>query len=151
MISFSRIKFCFIFLIGYYIGFLVFAAFRHVCISELHSSFLSKASNKLSEFESAFDEKIADDLFSTVKIACLVMTNPSSHKTKAIQLKNTWGKRCNKLMFVTTESDPELDTIVLSVNDSKTTIRKKIKKGFLHFHEHFVDDFDWFIKADDDR
>lgn len=36
----------------------------------------------------------------TVKVLCWVMTAPQNHLTKAIHVKRTWGKRCNKLIFI---------------------------------------------------
>lgn len=41
-----------------------------------------------------YESKLADVLQNEVKIVCWVNMAPKFHKTKAIHIKNTWGKRC---------------------------------------------------------
>lgn len=142
MVSIARIKRCTSFLIGLLSGIFVFILSRNVLEPSLRH--FIRASQ-------AYNQQLSDHLFNDVKVACIVVTNPASHRTKAIYIKNTWGKRCNKLFFVTTQEDSELDTIVLPLNESKSTLRKKIKGSFLHVHDFFFNDFDWLLKADDDK
>lgn len=127
------------FLLGCYLGFLMFVLFQ----------FIFKPVSHVSRIK--IDQKLSQDLFNEVKIVCLVVTNPANHKNKSIHIKNTWGKKCNKLFFVTTQPDPDLDTIVVPLNESKNTLRKKIKESFQYVYENFIDDHDWMLKADDDR
>jgi len=35
-----------------------------------------------------------------VRVLCWVMTTPENHKEKAFHAKATWGRHCNKLVFV---------------------------------------------------
>lgn len=51
----------------------------------------------------AGEDEVARELKEKVRVLCWVMTGPSNHKTKAIHVKRTWGKRCNVLVFMSSE------------------------------------------------
>jgi glycoprotein-N-acetylgalactosamine 3-beta-galactosyltransferase len=85
-----------------------------------------------------------------VKILCWVMTNPANHATKAKAVKETWGKRCNKLLFMSTELDAELGTVALNVVEGRDYLWAKTKEAFRYVYRYHLDDYDWFYKADDD-
>lgn len=94
---------------------------------------------------------VAHKLFHQVKIMCMVMTVPENHETRAIHIKNTWGKKCNKLIFMTSAGDSKLNTVILPIENSRKALWNKTKEAFLHLHEHYLEDYDFFLKADDDK
>jgi hypothetical protein len=100
---------------------------------------------------SLYNETLADKLFNDVRILCWIMTTPENHKSKASFVKNTWGKRCNKLLFMSTKVDPELGSIALPVKEGRNTLWDKTKNAFQYIYKHHIDDADWFLKADDDK
>lgn len=90
------------------------------------------------------------DLRDEVKILCFVLTHPPNHRTKAVAVKDTWGKRCNKLVFISTLLDDELDVLLVNVTDNRLNLWGKTKQGLQQVYEQFGNDYDWFLKADDD-
>lgn len=93
---------------------------------------------------------VAKQLYNDVKILCWIMTNPKNHKKKAIHVKKTWGKRCNKILFMSSVKDPELDSIALPVKEGRDNLWAKTKEAFKYIYQHHLDDADWILKADDD-
>jgi glycoprotein-N-acetylgalactosamine 3-beta-galactosyltransferase len=124
------------FLVGFLVGYFVVNSVIHA----------SKSANP-----TLFDQNLSKVLFNEVRIACVVNTGPINHRTKAIYVKKTWGQKCNKLFFVSTEHDPELNPIVVPLNDSRNILRQKVRAGFLHVHDNHLDEIDWLLKADDDK
>ena len=111
----------------------------------LHSDEAHNAMKDLIEKE-ANATKLSED----IRILCLVMTHPNNHKTKAHQVYRTWGKRCTYVEFLTTESDPEIPTIVSPTKEQYGQIWGKTKFGFNTAYEKYYDKVDWVMKADDD-
>lgn len=101
--------------------------------------------------ESKYEEFLSKQLIDEIKVLCMIMTYPDNHRTRADHVKKTWGKRCTKLLFITSEEDDQLDTLLIpEVYESRMALRNKSKKAFLYAHDNYLDDFDWFLKADDD-
>lgn len=93
---------------------------------------------------------LADKLYDEVKILCWILTGPANHEKKAIHVKNTWGSRCNKLIFMSTKEDTELGAVKLPVGEGRGNLWNKTREAFKYIYEHHLDEYDWFLKADDD-
>ncbi|XP_061387667.1 glycoprotein-N-acetylgalactosamine 3-beta-galactosyltransferase 1-like [Musca vetustissima] len=107
------------------------------------------ANNKFRYYE--LNTTIADKLYDEVKVLCWILTGPANHKKKAIHVKNTWGSRCNKLIFMSSEEDEELGAVKLpGVGEGRGQLWKKTREAFKYIYENYIDEYDWFLKADDD-
>ena len=93
---------------------------------------------------------VARQLYTEVRILCWVMTNPKNHKKKAIHVKRTWGKRCNKILFMSSTEDKELGSVALPVQEGRDNLWAKTKEAFKYVYQHHLDEADWILKADDD-
>lgn len=91
------------------------------------------------------------DLQHEVRILCFVLTYPINHLTKAQAVLDTWGKRCNKLVFISSEKEENFDVITVNVTEEDHRyLWGKTKQGIQQIYELYGNDFDWFLKADDD-
>ncbi|CAG9862134.1 unnamed protein product [Phyllotreta striolata] len=96
------------------------------------------------------DSRIADALYNKVKVLCWVMTAPKNHDAKAKHIKATWGKRCNVLLFMSSQEDKTLPAVALNVSEGRNNLWAKTKSAFEYVYRKHFDDADWFMKADDD-
>lgn len=93
---------------------------------------------------------IVGHLYNNTRVLCWIMTNPYNHLTKAIHIHRTWGRRCNKLLFMSSQLDEELQTIALPVEEGRQHLWYKTKLALKYIYDHHFEDADWFLKADDD-
>lgn len=96
------------------------------------------------------DTRVADKLFSEVRVLCWIMTHEKNLKTKALAVKNTWGQRCNKILFSADHKDTEFPTIDIDVPHGRDYLSHKTFATFQYVYDHHMADADWFMKADDD-
>ncbi|EGD74071.1 hypothetical protein PTSG_05763 [Salpingoeca rosetta] len=86
------------------------------------------------------------------KIFCWIMTNPKNHDTKAVTVRDTWARHCDKLVFVTTKRHPGLDVWIarLDQEESRDMLWAKSKQAWIRAYRRELNGYDWFIRGDDD-
>ncbi|XP_067642690.1 glycoprotein-N-acetylgalactosamine 3-beta-galactosyltransferase 1-like [Eurosta solidaginis] len=93
---------------------------------------------------------LSEYLFNKTRVLCWIMTMPENHLKRAIHIRNTWGKRCNKLLFMSTKVDRFLNTVRLDVSEGRDYLWHKTRAAFKYIYDNHLNDADWFLKADDD-
>lgn len=86
------------------------------------------------------------------RIMCWIMTNPANHDTKAVAVRDTWGRHCDKLVFMTTQQDDRFDTWLADLPgpESREMLWAKSKQAWMRTYHDHLHEYDWFIRGDDD-
>ena len=96
------------------------------------------------------DDSIAKELAKKVRVLCWVMTSPQNLMKKAAAVKETWAKRCNVMLFMSSVSNSSFPAIGLNVSEGRGHLTAKTMRAFKYIYDHHLDDADWFLKTDDD-
>uniref|UniRef100_A0A914V1D1 N-acetylgalactosaminide beta-1,3-galactosyltransferase n=1 Tax=Plectus sambesii TaxID=2011161 RepID=A0A914V1D1_9BILA len=88
------------------------------------------------------------------RVFCWIMTTSLYRQSRTIYLEDTWPKRCDRYMFFT-DNATDLDesfhkTIFANLNEGHENLWEKTKAAMQYIYENLVNDFDYFLKADDD-
>lgn len=134
-----------IFLVGFSIGSTIFFLI-------VNYDKLSPKTVKHQNIKGEYEQDMADKLFSEIKILCWVFTHPDNHQLKVPPVRNTWGKKCNKLLFMSITVDPDYpDIIALPVENGRPHLWNKTRLAMKYVHDNYINDYDWFMRADDDK
>jgi glycoprotein-N-acetylgalactosamine 3-beta-galactosyltransferase len=89
---------------------------------------------------------------STPRLFCLVFTTHANHASKAVAVLETWLNRCDGALLVSNVADPDLPTVTINHDgaDESNNLWQKLRAAFLYVHDNYLDQFDFFLKADDD-
>ncbi|OON18033.1 hypothetical protein X801_06122 [Opisthorchis viverrini] len=60
---------------------------------------------------SVIDASIALATKDLAKILCYINTYPATHLSRALHVKLTWARKCNKHLFMSSETDKELGAV----------------------------------------
>ncbi|XP_046555624.1 glycoprotein-N-acetylgalactosamine 3-beta-galactosyltransferase 1-like [Haliotis rubra] len=124
---------------------------------DLHEEFQKSLGQYLSgniKFEDLHLHKDSDviskALYQKERVLCWIMTSPKNLDVKARVVRDTWTRRCNKVLFMSSVTDPKFPTVGLNVSEGREHLTAKTTQAFRYIYENHFDDADWFMKADDD-
>ena len=85
-----------------------------------------------------------------VRVLIWVMTQPKNLQGPAQGVKDTWGGRADKVLYMSSEQNDTFPTIKLDVQEGRDHLTAKTMQAFRYCYEHYFNDYGWFMKADDD-
>jgi len=100
------------------------------------------------EISSQFQNNLTE-----LRVFCFVLTAPIYFDTRARAVNSTWGRRCDGLFFVTELSNDTLDlpiAPIANITSGYEHLTYKVVSALQYAFEYHFDNFDWFVKADDD-
>jgi glycoprotein-N-acetylgalactosamine 3-beta-galactosyltransferase len=93
----------------------------------------------------------ARELHGEVRVLCIVHTMDKS-RTRRDAVNATWVPRCNGHLFTMATKQSAPDILAFKNQSTETTndLMLKTVTEIKYVYEHYLNDFDWFFKADDD-
>lgn len=96
------------------------------------------------------DTNIADELKTSVRILCLILTTEARLKTRAKTVNTTWARRCNSHYFVANTDSTSQDIIHTDYEEKRQNVVYKVEFAMKYIYDNKINNFDWLLKADDD-
>ena len=147
-------------IMGLVIGFMLCSILRSYLFLNHYDLCLMNRLESTMELESKYSPivEIIDKLKSNsrAKLFVGVMTAQKFIDSRAYHIFNTWGQFCKVCIAFFTSSSyfklthSSLPVISLPTVDDSYPPQKKSFLMFKFMHDHFIDHFEWFLRADDD-
>lgn len=84
------------------------------------------------------------------RILCWVLTDPNDLERRTKYVRDTWARRCDKMLFMSSAHNDSFPTIGLNVTAGRNHIGAKAKAAWLYIYEHYRNDAEYFLKGDPD-
>ena len=79
------------------------------------------------------------------------MADPGLLNTRVVHQKATWGKRCEKLLVMSSKEDKNFPAIGLpNTKEGRSHIDFKTKAAWKYIYKRYIDNYDFFVKVDTD-
>nr|XP_002734821.1 PREDICTED: glycoprotein-N-acetylgalactosamine 3-beta-galactosyltransferase 1-like [Saccoglossus kowalevskii] len=90
------------------------------------------------------------DLKNEVRVLIFVLTSSKTASERLSLVQETWGRRSNKILYLSSNADSNMSIIGLGGTDGYETLWGKTKRAFSYVYNNHLNDADWFMKVDDD-
>ncbi|CAF4529780.1 unnamed protein product [Rotaria sp. Silwood1] len=99
---------------------------------------------------------------SLVRVLCLILTSPKYILTRAKAVHETWAPQCDRYFFITESLGNDVKSNesnfieqlpiapIKNITAGYDHLTQKSTLAFLFAYENYFNDFNWFVKADDD-
>lgn len=95
------------------------------------------------------DERMANNSTNTSRILCWIMTGPKNLQSRTRHIRASWAKRCDITLYMSSFGSA-FPTVELNVSEGRENLYWKTIRAFQYIHKYYLDQADWFLKADDD-
>ena len=97
------------------------------------------------------DANTEDQFLTRVRVLCWVMTSPKTLMSRALHVRNTWGSRCDRTLYMSSQENRTFPAVGLHVPEGRDALWDKTRAAFKYIYDHnLTHSYDWFLKADDD-
>lgn len=87
------------------------------------------------------------------RILCWIMANPKNEH-KWMHLKNLYGSHCDKFIIMTSlnkmKKIPGLELYGVNVPEGRDHLAERVVIGSKHLYEKYYDDYEFFMRVDED-
>ena len=87
-----------------------------------------------------------------MRVMCMILTYSKKHDNNLEAVRATWGRHCHGFVAFSNMTDPISSAIETPVfgGERYTNTWQKMRSLWKYTWFHYSNDFDWFLKADDD-
>ena len=96
---------------------------------------------------------MSERIINASRVLCWVLTGPTTIDTRGAAILETWGPKCDRLLFMTSEHDKSTlkgKVALPGVGEGRKELVSKSREAWTYVHEHYANQYDWFYKCDDD-
>ncbi|WAQ93655.1 C1GLT-like protein [Mya arenaria] len=93
-----------------------------------------------------------ESLWKSVRVLCLILTSKTG-QAKMAAVNETWASKCDKKYFLFSREINKTDNaemLFLPVKEGRAHLTAKVRYALKYAYEKHRNEFDWFLKCDDD-
>ena len=103
--------------------------------------------NKRSKYNASVDRHLKQNGFNLKeierpRILCWIPTSLTNLAERAKSVKDTWGKRCNMLLFFSSKADSSFPAIGLNVEEGSDKLFNKTRASLRYIYQRHINDVD---------
>lgn len=126
-----------------------------VLVNTTQSTVRQKNGRGLTSMQSQRPKTLVQELGGNMRQSLFigVVTSKALLLTRGIAINTTWGGQGTNLKFFSSEgtkAPPNLPVVSLAGTDDTYPPQKKVYRMLKYMYDHFINEFNWFMRADDD-
>lgn len=83
------------------------------------------------------------------RVLCFIPIISTDHNARALDVMQTWGKRCDKLVFASNATDSDIGAVKVDIpTEDWAHLWQKQRETMRHIWQVYGEEYDWFLKAD---